>query len=679
MHKEGALVLDILYNTHEFLQALALTSVPRKQRKKKHDKRWYYMDYATFDIETTNVPELKQSFMYIWQFHFQGMTVIGRTWQEFRFLIETLKERIKANFTIYVHNLSFEGQFLLGLWQFDELFAVDRRKILRMALGAPDGPQIEFRCSYLYTHMSLAQFSKKYGQGHVKRSGEAFDYSKRRYPDTELTEQELDYCTEDVICLYYSLQKYMEVNGVNVMTTPLTSTGFVRVDVKKLTRFAKLGELYGPLKPTPDTYEMLREAFWGGNAHANRYFVDRTIEDVQSFDRSSSYPHVQVCDEFPIAPFEDRDPAQFQFYIDHKRPVLARLTLTNVRLKDEFEPIPYICYSKTRNTKNYQKENGRILEAESLEITVTDIDYEIIDRMYAYDSMTCTKLKTSKYGKLPRPLTDYIKHLYDDKTKLKGVPEQEYFYARQKELLNSVYGLSAQDPVKDDVTYIGTPEAGEWGLIPADTEGALDKFYRYPYNTYAFGVWTTAHARKWLQRGIDAAHDDVIYCDTDSVKFIGDHAADFGALNREMMESGRTYTAYDPQGEAHTMGLFELDGVYKQFRTMGAKRYAYIDQKDELHITISGVNKHAGAAWLAKNGGIDAMKEGVCFPGGGGQAAYFTDKNTGWTEIDGHRIYLIKNTYLEDVDYTLTMTPEYTDIITKAAYMFDNRQYHYMK
>lgn len=56
----------------------------------------------------------------------------------------------------------------------------------------------------------------------------------------------------------------------------------------------------------------------------------------------------------------------------------------------------------------------------------------------------------------------------------------------------------------------------------------------------------------------------------------------------------------DNKGIKHILGVFEEDGNYKEFITQGAKKYAYIDSKDnKIHITVSGVPK-SGAIALKK-------------------------------------------------------------------------------
>lgn len=62
-----------------------------------------------FDIETTYLPDLEQSFMYVWQFQLGEYTIMGRTWDEFQTLISRVRKGVQSNerLVVYVHNLSF--------------------------------------------------------------------------------------------------------------------------------------------------------------------------------------------------------------------------------------------------------------------------------------------------------------------------------------------------------------------------------------------------------------------------------------------------------------------------------------------------------------------------------------------------------------------------------------------
>lgn len=229
----------MLYNYKTFPED-ALFSVPIQKRKPGNQgtrKRRKYKDIVcAFDIETTRLDD-KHSIMYIWQFQF-GLdnTIIGRSWKECLRFLKRLSSSCGDNeyYVIYVHNLSFEFQFLAGQYSFtnDEVFAVDSRKILKCDMF----DHLEFRCSYLHSNMSLSEYLQKMGVKDQKLSGDEFDYDKMRYPWTPLSDRELLYCINDVRGLVEALYIEMHMDDDNLYTIPLTSTGYVRRDVKAAMR-----------------------------------------------------------------------------------------------------------------------------------------------------------------------------------------------------------------------------------------------------------------------------------------------------------------------------------------------------------------------------------------------------------------------------------------------------------
>ena len=95
-------------------------------------------------------------------------------------------------------------------------------------------------------------------------------------------------------------------------TIPLTSTGYVRREMRKACREDKhYRELFETLMPTPEVYTLLRKAFRGGNTHASRYYADAIIDNVYSMDRVSSYPACICSDLYPMTPFIEYIPKNF--------------------------------------------------------------------------------------------------------------------------------------------------------------------------------------------------------------------------------------------------------------------------------------------------------------------------------------------------------------------------------
>ena len=632
---------------------------------RKNDKRVYKDLFCAFDIETTNHPDLEQAFMYIWQFQIEDQTIIGRTWIEFKEFIHNCRLKLKEHeyLMVYVHNLSFEFSFLKGIYNFkkDEVFSIEPRKVLRCTMW----DHFEIRCSYLLTNMNLATFTKRMGVTQ-KLSGEDFNYTKIRYPWTELSDQELQYCIVDVQGLVEALKVYFKIENDNFYTIPFTSTGFVRRDVKRAMRHYNRQDLYN-MQPDYEVFKILREAFRGGNTHANRYYANTIMDNIASYDRVSSYPDVQINELFPMSPWirEENVTAEraCRIIYKHQRAALMRVGFRNIRLKDPLWGCPYIPKHKCRNLGPHYNDNGRILWADWLELSLTDPDLKIIMQEYDYDSITFYDFYHCRYGRLPKPLREEIQKFYRDKTELKGVAGQELFYMLQKAKLNSIYGMSVQAPVKQTIDFID----GQWIEQEEPEQDLLNKNNAKAFLVYSWGVWTTAHARMELEKAINIVGPErFVYCDTDSVKFIDDGKVSFNAYNESRKRTSKENggVAADPAGHEHYLGVYENEGTYKRFCTMGAKKYAFEDAAGELYITVAGVSKYKGAQELAGRGGLDAFKEGfIWYDAGGLESIYNDDPDIKEVNIDGHKLQISSNVFLRPSTYTLGITGEYARIL----------------
>lgn len=196
---------------------------------------WYNIP-ASFDIETSSFyqddvvsPENKRAIMYIWQFGISQMITYGRTWEEFLLFLKYLQEDLNINenrrIVIWVHNLSYEWQFIRKLFQWDKVFLLEDRVPIKARIGG-----LEFRCSYKLSNMSLAavgnELIKQGIKGFEKKTGD-LDYSLVRTPRTRLTETELGYCEYDIRVLNRYIEEKIREDG-DITTIPLTQTGYVR-------------------------------------------------------------------------------------------------------------------------------------------------------------------------------------------------------------------------------------------------------------------------------------------------------------------------------------------------------------------------------------------------------------------------------------------------------------------
>ena len=243
---------------------------------------------------------------------------------------------------------------------------------------------------------------------------------------------------------------------------------------------------------------------------------------------------------------------------------------------------------------------------------------------------------------------------------------QGLYYDKFKARVNALYGMCAQDPVKDAIVYDRDLEE-LYTLAGEDPSELLQKSNRKAFLSYAVGVWTTAHARRELQEMIDLAGLQFIYADTDSVKYVGE--LDYSEYNNRIMKRSLANDAWadDPKGNRHYMGIYEEDAEYQEFITLGAKKYAY-KINDQIKVTVAGVNKKEGGKELAQRGGLAAFKPGFTFYDAGGTEAIYNDHGCVSVQSpSGHTYTVTPNVVIKESTYTLGITGEYTRILHSAS------------
>lgn len=619
---------------------------------------------AAFDIETTTVWDVENpyAFMYQWQFCIDDTVVFGRTWEEYQKFILRLHEELglskNTRLPVYVHNLAFEFQFLRSFFYFSDVFARERREPIRAVCEG-----IEYRCSYYLSNMTLEKFCKNTENVIHYKMADTYNYKLYRTPNTELTEEELAYCYNDVRGLCECIREKLKQD--TVLSIPMTSTGYVRRDYRKaVLKNPRNRRLIIDTALEPELYVMCREAFRGGDVHANYRYTGQILENVRSFDKQSSYPASMMMDQYPMTKFMRVSAAKFYRVLDRGYACIFRCMLRDVRFNMKTGD-PYIDIAHCRNFKNIVNDNGRILSADFLEMTITDIDFKIITSCYSFKELYIKDLYISKYDYLPEEFRSELMFYFTEKCKLKGVQGKEYEYAKYKEKVNASFGMMVTDIAQDTIDYID----GEWVTEPCDISESLEKYYnnRNSFLAYQWGVWVTANARKRLYDLIIRYKTDHVYNDTDSVKGLGDHTEDIEDLNREIRyeaENSPIPAIAHVNGRSYVLGEWEDDGQYTKFRTWGSKKYCSEDNNGKISLAVAGLNKKLGAQELQNNGGISEFKIGKTFVNSGRLTAYYNDSEPHYiTGRDGTIILTGSNVALVDTTYTLGVTNEYRELI----------------
>lgn len=672
-------ILDILQNA---------STCSKKERNK--EQIIYYNIPASFDIEVTSWVENgeKKATMYIWMFDLDGIIVYGRTWEEYiNWLNRIIKlKKPEVHIVIYVHNLSYEFQFICRMFEWETVFASKERRPIYAR-----NEHFEYRCSYYLSGYSLATVARNLNTHKIEKLMGNLDYSIKRNSKTKLSEEEIAYCEHDVLILQYYIEEQIEQCG-NIAKIPLTQTGFVRQDVKhranaKDTR-KKRYELISRCVLEPDVYNMAKAAYRGGFTHACAYKVNEIIENVGSIDFASSYPAVMFTETFPMSAAILVDPKDYENSLK-KYHCIFTIEIEHLYSVEYTDHI--LSHSKCKEVTGFQLDNGRIVSAEHLITTVTEIEYDNLCKFYTWKSCTIIKMYAFAKGFLPKYMLEAISEYFRNKTMLKGIEGVEAEYMHAKQLLNSTYGMSVTDICRDTITFDGW----DWVKEPVNVEETLNNYNKNPgrFLYYLWGIYVTAYATRNLMNGILEFGRDYIYSDTDSIKAtnMDNHSEYIQTYNQNIINKVRKacirngwpenyMEPRDAKGKTRYLGIWEREDGYEKFKTLGAKRYAYI-QNGKFGITIAGVNKQNGARYMVEkygDGALEAFTADLCFPAeieingekyspsGKGILTYIDESISGYmTDYQGNQAYYDEQSFVHfsNGTYSLDMSDEYLDYL----------------
>lgn len=649
----------------------------------------YYNVPAGFDIEVSSFyqgekkPENKRGIMYIWQFGIFNLVTTGRTWKEFEVLISMVQKILSLNenrrLVVYVHNLPYEFQFIRKHFDWDEVFILTERKPVYATTGG-----IEFRCSLkLAGGKALANVAKDLQKYKVEKAVGNLDYEQIRTPLTPLTEKELLYCENDIRVILCYIQEKIEQDG-DITKIPLTNTGYVRNYCRKecYSRWKPYRKVMESLTLEADEYSQLKRAFQGGFTHANAHHVGKVLDKVGSHDFTSSYPAVMVLEKFPMAKAE---------YISNgiNESELMELLITRCCLFDIeiwglmpklFQEHPISRY-KCPVCENAIVDNGRIVMAEHIITTITEQDFFVYTEFYTWDRIEIKNLRTYQKNYLPKNFVQSVLNLYEKKTVLKDVEGEEVNYMISKNMINAAYGMMVTDPIRDELTY----SDNTFYTIPKNIAEGIDK-----YNTnirrflfYPWGVWVTAYARANLFSGIIEMGDDYIYSDTDSIKSMNTerHEDYFNSYNAQILDKielasqyhnldKSLFAPYTKKGKQKIIGVWDDEGVYDKFKTLGAKRYLTMkgvqSTEPKYMITLAGSNKKKTMEYLVGTGDpFGKFTNGLSIPpeNSGRLILSYIDNETTGTVVDmfgvPYEYHELSSIHMEKSEYNLSMSEEF--------------------
>ena len=617
----------------------------------------------TFDIETTSlfldadgqyktwsrdIPKKsdKIGVCYIWQFGANDQVYYGRDIFDFNYILNQISDADITKY-VYIHNLSFEWNWLLNI------FEKYNYTVENMVARAPHKPiqfkipelNIVFRCSYMLTNLSLDESAKKY-TALTKKTGD-LNYNLARGITTDLDETELNYCEYDILTLYEIIKKFRD-KYAHIKSIPLTQTGEVRRAINNEVDYfyhVKQWELV----PSARFYISLNNAFFGGISNCNFIYAGQLLKQIQSYDLSSSYPAAMML-KYPCEKFWRFD----DLGLDYEKYKNTHCFLYHVKLYGVHSKYTNNYLPRSKACESFGMicdRTGRVSSAEYLEYWLTDVDLNIVKEWYKIDKIEIVSSWAAHKRYLDKRILNFILDGYSGKTVLKGkegnTPAEtesiEALYMNLKQRINSIYGISVTNVLNQSTEYDVLHK--EWSHRKFDIDFIEEKLTdaAKSYSTifcFAVGVWVTAYARARLILGLSGFdgienkriftdnHDlDTVYYDTDSLKMTGDNMKYFTEVNKYITkqlkksceDNNLEWSKFTPKtqdGVTKPLGLFDYEGTYDEFKTLGSKCYAF-RKNGKLGLTIAGVPKRNHKSELQPidllNNDLNNFRSGLIF------------------------------------------------------------------
>lgn len=441
---------------------------------------------------------------------------------------------------------------------------------------------IELRDACLLFTCSLKKFIENTCPEFPKLVG-TYDYKKYREFESDFTDEEIEYCRHDIYGFSVGLHRIREdferEFDLDILGS-FTAGSFAMKYASKM--LDNKNELF-------PNVSFDRKFVYGGRTYVNPIHEGKIIEGASKIDANSFYPSIMVKSKLPYGAMKKITMSSNQLNLFLKNNpntyVFAHLISGACKYEDMFSPIVTTDDLNNRDYPNY---------AGSADGVYLD-DNILRDKRFSHKGIFTCYIFNATIGKL-----DYMAKVFELKNKFK-MEEKFALELAVKIILNATYGKFIQrDSVIEYDFFDGIIE-------PTGNRNELTAWYQYA----PMGAAITANCRYELCNFMNLLRERFIYCDTDSLVFLGEAPKEI-PLGLELGEW---------KIEAQPQGIWNAKKeVYKNRtgKSIFFQRKTYAMEIDgETEITFCGISNKSIESRYPKGVTIEQlqkdMKKGIIF------------------------------------------------------------------
>ena len=472
-------------------------------------------------------------------------------------------KKLEGTHDCYFHNLKFDGSFIIDYllrngYTYDDYLAepltfntmiTDQKIFYSIKVRFKDIPQlnkngkpklrkgepvfkkciVNFKDSLKKIPLKVSAIAKAY---HIEEQKTEIDYKAYRPVGYELTEQEKEYISNDVVIVakaLYNMIVEQEQTALTISSDALSDFKHRLANVPRGTSKNKdkaetcFREFFPELTLEADNF--IRKAYKGGYTYCQPKYQGQVVGKGLVYDVNSLYPSRMRDCELPYG-----IPVYFTGAPEYKEDYPLFITHFKCTFKVKPNHLPTI---QLKNNPRFM-ETEYLTEVDSVEeLYLTSVDLKLFEDHYeVYDIEFIDGFYfQSRVGFFE----DYIEYWGKIKEKETGGKRQ-----LAKLMLNSLYGKFAsstsglmKEPILDEFEDVKYQSVNKDGRPPVYT---------------ALACFVTAWARDLMIRSAQECYDRFLYCDTDSLHVIGldipdidIHATKLGAWKCEGIFSKAKY------------------------------------------------------------------------------------------------------------------------------------------
>lgn len=432
----------------------------------------------------------------------------------------------------------------------------------------------------------------KYGKIYRTRASKAFSFFKDccTLPNTSVNVYEEHYVGSKDFKVPY-IQGYEDLEGATFRYLP--------AKIKKELIKHKLVPEFNYHIPDFDTWVDIKSSYHGGISYVNPYIQERSIEQLISvIDVNSMYPYCMKTFNVPYGRFEKREGEPTE-----STGTWIACARVSFKLKADY-CLPCIQikgrYGREwlRESTDYRK-TGELDPYNDDVIWFTKVDFETFNE--SYDFIVHNWIEYYYFPTVGRiDGENFVNKYYNAKqeaTERANAVKRRYNYdpayfkdpdyikamldrTEAKVIMNSAYGKHGTKYImlsQNTVYHEGEPLEFPIDREIFNSEPEDPSHYYIPYATFI-----TSYARRMLVKTWNSFRGKALYCDTDSIHYLG--------TAEDIPEELKSFIDWENTGE---LGLwsFESDEPFVAGRYIRAKTYIEVDSNGESHVTCAGATK----------------------------------------------------------------------------------------